>query len=151
MGHHGAIVPYSTSVKALLLNTLEVVIFGEKSCNETTLTTLRLVDAPLLRVVRIGGNSFCYAGSFVVKKLPALEAVVVGEWCFAKRGNGTSLTIQDCPALTEVCVGSHAMEEWKKCAIEACPSLATLTVEGSCFQKASALRLEGLGCVGCGA
>ena len=114
MGHHGAIVPYSTSVKALLLNTLEVVIFGEKSCNETTLTTLRLVDAPLLRVVRIGGNSFCYAGSFVVKKLPVLEAVVVGEWCFAKRGNGTSLTIQDCPALTEVCVGSHAMEEWKK-------------------------------------
>ena len=80
-----------------------------------------------------------------------MEAVVVGEWCFAKRGNGTSLTIQDCPALTEVCVGSHAMEEWKKCAIEACPSLATLTVEGSCFQKASALRLEGLGCVGCGA
>lgn len=151
MGHHGAIVPYSTSVKALLLNTLEVVIFGEKSCNETTLTTLRLVDAPLLRVVRIGGNSFCYASSFVVKKLPVVEAVVVGEWCFAKRGNGTSLTIQDCPALTEVCVGSHAMEEWKKCAIEACPSLTTLTVEGSCFQKASALRLEGLGCVGCGA
>lgn len=74
MGHHGAIVPYSMSVKALLLNTLEVVIFGEKSCNETTLTTLRLVDAPRLRVVRIGGNSFCYAGSFVVKKLPVLEA-----------------------------------------------------------------------------
>lgn len=103
MGHHAAIVPYSTSVKALLSNTLEVVIFGEKSCNETALTTLKLVDAPLLRVVRIGGNSFCYAGSFVVKKLPVLEAVVVGEWCFAKRGNGTSLMIQDCPAHGGVC------------------------------------------------
>lgn len=49
--------------------------------------------------------------------------------------------IQNCDVLTELCVGSHSMEEWKKCLIEDCPMLVTITVERGCFCNTPKLSL----------
>ena len=136
-------VPISTSVKDLLSKTVQTVLFGDKCGNVSTITSLTLSSCDSLRVFRVGSASFSYALTFTVKDMPALEALVVEEWCFAKKGKSTAMTITNCGALTEVSVGSHSMEEWRRCVVEGCEALVVLSVEDYCFRGVSELRVEG--------
>ena len=121
---------------------------------------LEVVDCPVVKILSIGNGSAKQFKSFVVKSLPCLASVFVGNECFenvdevelvglselesveigknsfTKHKNGAGnysnghFYLKDCPKLKSLKMGKHSFSDYTACVIENVDALEVVEMGG---------------------
>ena len=111
-------------------------------CNELALDSLSFSVFSKLKTLQIGSNCFQNVLHVSFDQMPALTDLAVDENSFSKRIG--SLTVTNCPSLTELTLGDGSFASFSKLAITSTGLLHTLTIGSNAFSAVDELRLIGL-------
>ena len=99
-----------------------------------------------LKILDIRSNCLTHARDFVLKELPNLEKVVIGNGCFKtnkiQRANG-HFQISNCPNLRQLSIGDSSFYDFTSFELTHMQSLQSIELSYYCFQSTERFVLQG--------
>ena len=123
------------------------------SCTSTRLcssydgTEFILRGLPALKSIVIGDDCFGKVRVFELDELSELESVVIGERSFRidkKERSDGSYRIVNCPKLKSIQIGNESFRDYHSFELNNLPSLQSIDMDDYCFYYAPSFSLTGL-------
>lgn len=113
---------------------------ADRCCNESNITNLNLQVLTEVKRIVVGDECFMNLLGFELKGMRKLECFVVRKNSFTMSRNNKgerkdcSLTIEDCPRLSEITIGAYSFSDYCSIKLTSLPQLKTLKI-GDPYEK----------------
>ena len=128
--------------------TIETVNITSGLCSSYQGTEFILRGLPALKSIVIGDNCFVNVRVFELDGLCELESVVIGQQSFRigsfERNDG-SYRIVNCPKLKSISIGKESFRYYQYLELKNLASLKSMIISQSCFERTQVFSLIGLG------